>query len=48
MASEMPAMAKARASRFLVNLRIFEIGVPALVARLLGTVGGGVIWFWSV
>src|SRR5258707_3035087 len=29
MASEMPAMAKARASRFLENLRVFEIGVPA-------------------
>ena len=43
MASEMPAMAKARASRFLENLRVFEIGVPGL----LGSVGGGVIWVWS-
>ena len=41
-------MAKARASRFLENLRVFEIVVPALVGCLLGTVGGGVIWFWSV
>ena len=47
MASEMPAMAKARASRFLENLRVFEIGVPALVGCLLGSVGGGVIWVWS-
>ena len=31
MASEMPAMAKARASRFLENLRVFEIGVPTSV-----------------
>jgi hypothetical protein len=45
MASEMPAMAKARASRFLENLRIFEIGVPALVACSLGPLGGGAIWF---
>ena len=47
MASEMPAMAKARASRFLENLRVFEIGVPALVDCFLGSVGGGVIWVWS-
>jgi len=47
MASEMLAMAKARASRFLENLRVFEIGVPALVGCLLGSVGGGVIWVWS-
>src|SRR5260370_21638132 len=47
MASEMPAMAKARASRFLENLRVFEIGVPALIGCLLGSVGGGVIRVWS-
>jgi hypothetical protein len=47
-ASEMPAIAKATASRLLENLRVFEIGVPALVGCLLGTVGGDVIWFWSV
>jgi hypothetical protein len=47
MASEMPAMAKARASRFLENLRVFEIGVPALLGCFLGSVGGGVIWVWS-
>ena len=40
-------MAKARASRFLENLRVFEIGVPALVGCFLGSVGGGVIWVWS-
>jgi hypothetical protein len=43
MASEMPAMAKARASRFLENLRVFKDGVSALLACLLGSVGGGVI-----
>ena len=36
-------MAKARASRFLENLRIFETGVPALVGSLLGSVGAGLI-----
>jgi hypothetical protein len=35
----MTAMAKARASRFLENLKVFEIGVPALVGCLLATVG---------
>ena len=35
MASDMPAMAKARASRFLENLTIFEVGVPALVGGSL-------------
>src|SRR5262245_65695906 len=43
MASEMAAMAKARTSRFLENLRVFENGVPALIGCLLGSVGGGVI-----
>jgi hypothetical protein len=42
MASEMPAMAKATASRFLENLRVFKDGVSALLACLLGSVGGGV------
>jgi hypothetical protein len=31
MTSEMPAMAKAKASRFLENLRVFEDGVSAPV-----------------
>ena len=39
-------MAKARASRFLENLRVFEIGVSALVGCFLGSIGGGVIWVW--
>src|SRR5262249_23575234 len=43
MASEMAAMAKARASRFLENLTVFENGVSALAGYLLGSVGGGVI-----
>jgi hypothetical protein len=43
MASELPAMAKARARRFLENLRVFEDGVFAPVGRLLGSGGGGVI-----
>src|SRR5262249_54664159 len=38
MASEMPAMAKARASRFLENL------LSASVGCLLGSIRGGVIW----
>jgi hypothetical protein len=37
MASEMAAMRKARASRFLENLRVFDDGVSALVGRLLGS-----------
>jgi len=45
MASEMPAMAKARASRFLENLRVSEIGVPALVGCLVGLADGSVIGF---
>jgi len=40
-------MAKARASRFLENLRVFEIGVSALLGCFLGSIGGGVIWVWS-
>ena len=40
-------MAKARASRFLENLRVLVIGVPALVGCFLGSVGGGVIWVLS-
>jgi hypothetical protein len=40
-ASEMPAMAKARASRFLENL------IAALIGCLLGSIGGVVIWIWS-
>jgi hypothetical protein len=43
MASEMPAMTKARASRFLENLRVFEDRVSALVGCLLGSGGGEVI-----
>src|SRR5262249_7473620 len=43
MASEVPAMTKARASRFLENLRVFEDGVSALFGSLLGAGGGGVI-----
>jgi hypothetical protein len=42
-ASEMPAMAKARASCFLENLRAFRVGVAALFGCLLGSVGGSVI-----
>ena len=49
MASEMPAMVKARAEPLFGEFEEnFEIGVPALVARLFGIVGGGVIWFWSM
>ena len=47
MASETPAMAKARASRFLENLRIFGVGAPAPLGWLLGSLGDGIIWIWS-
>jgi hypothetical protein len=43
MASEMAAMAKAMASRFLENLSAFEADVGALVGCLLGSGDGGVI-----
>ena len=42
MVSERPAMAKARASRFLENLRLCEEGVLALVGCPRGFVGGSV------
>jgi hypothetical protein len=40
-ASEVAAMTKATASRFMENLRVFEDGVSPLVDCLLGSVGGG-------
>jgi hypothetical protein len=40
MTSEMPAMAKARASRFFENLRAFEDDVSALVGCLPDSEGG--------
>ena len=43
MASERPAMAKARASRFLENLGVLEEGVSALAACLLRSTGGSVM-----
>src|SRR6516165_2950949 len=43
MASERPAIVKARASRFFENLTVCEEGVLTLVGCSLGSVGGGVI-----
>src|SRR5262249_55475177 len=40
MASETPAIAKARASHFLENLRVSEDGVLTLVGCSLGSSGG--------
>ena len=42
-ASEMPAIAKARASRFVANLRVFEDSVSTLVGYAIGCVDGSVI-----